>query len=329
MRERPDGEYSRLVRASVLLLVAACGSSAHAPDATPDASAWTAGPNLPGPRLLPSVAALGDRLIVADGFDQGLNIVTEVDALDTATGTWSRLPDAPVAWTHADLAAANGSLYLLGGLETQNFDVNGSSWVLDATATQWRALRSMDAGRARGAAGVAVRPPYIYLIGGGQQNTSVALVDAYDIATDQWVSLPDLPSPRSHPGATVLPDGTLLCVGGLVTLDSTQPLAEVWALPVNATAWQPRAPMPTARGGMACGLFGTRFVCAGGEADDTARDEVEAYDWAHDTWTSLPKLPMPRAGTQGAAIGTRLYVPGGAHRIAYVPDDTMDVLTVE
>jgi hypothetical protein len=227
------------------------------------------------------------------------------------------------------MIANGGSLYLLGGLATQSYDVDGSSWVLDPGASAWRALAPQPTGLERGAAGIAIRAPYVYLIGGAVQNTSVATVLRYDISMDLWTQLPDLPSPRSHPGAAILPDGTLLAVGGLETLDSTMPLADVALLPVGATAWVTKAPMPTARGGAACGLFGTRFVCAGGEADLTARDETEAYDWATDTWTSLAKLPMPRAGTQGAAIGTRLWAPGGANRIAFVPEDTVDVLTVE
>jgi hypothetical protein len=318
------------VRALVLSVgLVACGGGKGVPDAAPDASPWSAGPTLPGPRLLASVAALGTRLIVADGFDVNIKIVTEVDALDTTTGTWSRLPDTPVAWTHGDLVGSNGSLYLLGGLETGNFTVNGASFTLDSTGTAWRQLAPMPSGLERGAAGIVARPPFIYVIGGAVQNTSVQTVLAYDISHDTWSQLPDLPGPRSHPGAAILPDGTLLSVGGLLTLDSTMPIADVVALPVGATAWEPRAPMPTARGGMACGLFGTRFVCAGGEADNTARDETEAYDWVNDTWSTLAPMPKPRAGTQGAAIGTRLYAPGGADHIAYLPEDSVDVLTVE
>jgi len=316
------------VRATLLLIVleTACGSSTPAPDAAPP---WTAGPELPSARLESGVTALGTRLIVADGFDPTIKIVNEVDALDTATDQWSRLPDAPVAWTHLDLAAANGSLYLLGGLEGQDYVANGATYVLDSTQTAWTPLMPQPAGLERGAAGVVVRPPMIYLIGGAQQNTSLASVLAYDIANDSWARLPDLPSPRSHPAAAILDDGTLIVAGGLGTLDSTQPLAETLALPINATSWQARAPMPTARGGCAYALFGAQLICAGGEANGSALAVTEAYDWAHDTWTTLAPMPLPRAGTRGAKLGTRFFVPGGAHHIQFVPLSTTDVLTVE
>jgi N-acetylneuraminic acid mutarotase len=309
----------------LLIALAACGT----PASTPDASPWQAAVQLPAARLEPGVVALGDRLVVIDGFDGTLAIIQRVDVLDTITGTWSQLPDAPVAWTHVDAAAAGGALYLLGGLETTDFTANGSTWVLPAGATAWKQLASMPPGLERGAAAIVAAPPKIYVIGGAVANAAVATVLAYNIADDTWTQLPDLPSPRSHPAATLLSDGSLLVAGGLHTLDASQPIADVDVLPIGATAWQPRRPMPTARGGCAYALFGARFVCTGGEAGTAALDVTEAYDWAHDTWETWAPMPSKRAGTQGARIGTKLYVPGGAHVLAYLPDATMDVLTVE
>ena len=296
------------------------------PDATP--SAWQLGPDLPGPRLEPGVTALGDKLAMVDGFDDQLAIVSEVDLLDPVAGTWSRLTDAPVAWTHLDAASVGGALYLLGGLATTQYTASGEAYVLDLGATSWRQLTSMPAGLERGAAGVVAAPPHIYLIGGAVQNSAIATVLDYNISSDEWTQLPDLPSPRSHPAAGRLADGTLLVAGGLRTLDATQPIDEVLELKVGATAWTPRAAMPTARGGCGYGMLGSRLVCAGGEAGAAALHVTEAYTYATDSWETLEPMPLARAGTQGAVIGQRLFVPGGAHKLAFIPDGTMDVYTV-
>src|SRR5205814_2179349 len=128
--------------------------------------AWSDGPEMPGRRLEPAVAAFGARLVVAGGFSTGapgLEITREVIALDTFTGAWESLPDLPVAWTHAALAAAGGTLYLLGGLEGQTFVPRGDAYALDPGAGAWRALPPLPAGQERGAAGVVVSPPHIYL----------------------------------------------------------------------------------------------------------------------------------------------------------------------
>jgi hypothetical protein len=44
-----------------------------------------------------------------------------------------------------------------------------------------------------------------------------------------------------------------------------------------------------------------------------------------DPWCRLADLPSFRAGMQGAVIGQRLFVPGGADHIALVPLDTLFV----
>ena len=51
---------------------------------------------------------------------------------------------------------------------------------------------------------------------------------------------------------------------------------------------------------------------------------VQSYDPNTDAWNAmLPDMPAPRAGTQGAAIGQQLYVPGGASRLAFEPTATL------
>ncbi|MCE9579780.1 MAG: hypothetical protein K8W52_42075 [Deltaproteobacteria bacterium] len=320
------GARSRIALAIAALALGACGTSDHSPDAV--TSPWQPGPALPGPRLEPGVAALGDRLALVGGFDAGLSIVTRADVLDVNSGTWSSLPDAPVAWTHVDLLGVAGGLYLLGGLETTTFTPSGRAFVLDANLTSWRELTAMPAGLERGAAGVTAIPPHLIVAGGATATASVATVLVYDLSTDSWSQLPDLPAARSHPALGHLADGTLVLTGGLATLDATQPASDTWLLLPNATAWQVAAPMPTPRGGCAYGMIGDRLLCVGGEAGAAALHTAEAYTTATDTWETLDPMPTPRAGTQGAVIGTRMFVPGGARKLAYEPDGTMDVYTV-
>jgi hypothetical protein len=314
--------------ASALLLVACGGNNPKPPDAP--ASPWSPGPMLPGLRLESGVTALGQNLVMLGGFDtgiiQGLHITNEVDILDTSSGTWSRLPDAPVAWTHVNLMSAAGTLYLLGGLEGTNFVARGDAFALDPGATMWRSLTPMPAGQERGAAALIAAPPHLYIIGGAFTTDAVATGLDYDLTTDSWSMLPVLPSPRSHPaGARRTDDGTLIVTGGLKTLDATMPIAETVALPVGATTWEQRAPMPVARGGCAYGTIGHALVCAGGEAGAAALRIASSYDLVLDQWTMLPDMPIERAGTQGAAIGQRLFVPGGAPELQFEPSNTMSV----
>jgi N-acetylneuraminic acid mutarotase len=318
-------------RALTSVLFAALAACTDPQPPGPTNSAWSLGPELPSPRLEPGVTSLGQRLIVVGGFDQnvaqGLRITTEVLSLDPLTGTWSNLPDAPVAWTHANIAGSSSTLYLLGGLDTNSFLARGESFALDLDLPdpQWRAIASMPDGMERGAAAVMTNPPHIYLIGGASTSDALATVLDYDFSTDSWSMLPDLPMPRSHGAAMRQEDGTLIVAGGLSSLDSSRPLGDVWALPLHATEWQPRAPMRRARGGCAYGTVFGHLICAGGEAGTGAVETVETYDPNTDTWTTQEDMPERRAGTRGAVIGGQLYVPGGASALQFEPTATLYV----
>lgn len=316
---------------SVLAGVLAACSEPPPPD--PAGSPWSEGPMLPAPRLEAGVAALGQRIIVLGGFDQsvaqGLRITPEVLSLDLLTEQWTSLRDAPVAWTHPNVAGASATLYLLGGHDTTSFLARGESFALDLDVPdpQWRAIAPIPPGSERGAAAVIAAPPYIYLLGGASTSDALATCLKYDFSTDRWSTLPDLPMPRSHAAGMRLEDGTLIVAGGLSSLDSSRPLGDVWALPPNATAWEPRAPLRRARGGCAFGVVFGHLICAGGEAGTGAVETVETYDSNIDTWTTQEDMPEGRAGTRGAVVGGRLFVPGGAAALQFEPTTSLYVFT--
>jgi N-acetylneuraminic acid mutarotase len=304
--------------------LAACSSSAPRIDAT--SMHWSEGPNLPVPRLEPGVTAMGQRVIVVGGFDTdlmaGLDITKRVDMFDPETGVWSQLPDAPVAWTHIQLAAIGTTIYLLGGLEGQTYTARGEAFALDTQEPEptWRTLAPMPPGQERGSAAVVIAPPRVYLFGGAGTNNALATNLFYDSISDSWGQLaPDLPAPRSHPAGMRRSDGTFVVTGGLETLDSNTQAGDTWLLAPLGTMWVPKTPMPKPRGGCAYGVVEGQLICAGGEAGPSAYKSVESYDPLADTWTELEDMPDSRAGTQGAAIGTRFYVPGGARELVFEP----------
>jgi Galactose oxidase, central domain len=81
-------------------------------------------------------------------------------------------------------------------------------------------------------------------------------------------------------------------------------------------AWEERAPMPTARGGIGSGVVDGAIVVVGGEgntdADSGVFPQSELYDPGADQWSVLSDMPTPRHGMGAAAVGSALYVPGGA-----------------
>ena len=329
-----------------LLLAGACKAPGPM-NADAPASPWTMGPNLPDPRLEPGVTALGQSVVVVGGFDTGvqagLKVTTGVEVFDTSTQIWGTLPDAPVARHHVQIAVIGTTLYLLGGLDgtadvNNNYPARGDSYALDTTnpGAGWRTIATMPAGFERGSAAVVISPPRIYLLGGASTTAALASVIFYDVTADAWTTgaFPDLPAPRSHPAAMRrAEDGTFILVGGLAGLTADTAQADTFLLtPDQQTpsgAWTTGTPMPEQRGGCAYGVVQNQLLCAGGEAGMSALTYMQGYDSINNVWKNYPFLPEPRAGTLGAAIADKLYVPGGAMELVFEPTDTLFVFSLD
>ena len=326
----------------VACALVACGD--HASTSTIDAptSPWSQGPDVPTARLEPGVTALGERVVVVGGFATGVMagnmITTHVDVFDAAAGTWTTLPDTPVAWVHPQVAAVGTSLYLLGGATYDaalgKYIPLGAAYRLDTADpnASWQPITPMPAGQERDSAAVVAASPSaapgrIYLLGGADENTALASNLYYDTIADMWGQLPALPVALSHAAAMTRPDGTLIVAGGLAGLYPDMAQNTTWILPLGATQWQPGAPMLQQKGGCAYGVVQTLLVCAGGEGGTapnyTVFSEVESYDPVANMWSLDPMMPMPTGGTQGAVVGARLFVPGGARFYRLEPTSTL------
>jgi hypothetical protein len=290
------------------------------------------------PRLETAVGTLGTRLVLAGGFSasmfEGLPITTKVLTFDTLTTEWGELPELPVAWTHANIAAVGGVVFALGGLDGRSFVADGRMFALEANATEWTPLGAMSPEDARGASAVVVWPGHIFLIGGATTTSTLSSILDFDLETRTLSRFPvDLPIARSHAAAMRRSDGMFVVAGGLGGLTGPQALSDVWVLPQQTTVWKARTAMPTARGGCAYGELYGNLICAGGETTE-ALDVVELYNVALDAWESSsldPRLePMPgkRAGARGAVVANRLYVPGGSETLEFIPTTTLFEFTL-
>lgn len=127
-----------------------------------------------------------------------------------------------------------------------------------------------------------------------------------------------MPTARDHHGAAAV-DGIFYAVGGR----AGRLYDVVEAYDPRTGMWSTRAPMPTARGGLAVAAVNSRIYAIGGEGNAASRrgvfPQVEAYSPSLDTWTVLPNMRTPRHGTGAAALGDRIFVPGGATRANFGP----------
>ncbi|KAH8695310.1 hypothetical protein BGW36DRAFT_382470 [Talaromyces proteolyticus] len=288
-----------------------------------------------GPRQEHGVAFAGDDVYIIGGVPRVPANPTTVPSLDwadaysTKDDTWRVIAPIPTPMNHANAVGVNGKIYVLGGMTGDNYwKAIPDCYEYDPKADVWTTLPSMPADQARGASALGVRGSNIYL-GGGVILTnltttfqiSVATVTTYNIDIQKWDTLPDLPEARDHVGGAVI-DGTFYVVGGRVNgnynVRNTTFALDLDRPDSGEARWVEKAPMPTARGGLATSYIDGVIYTFGGEGNpdlipNGVYNATEAYNVATDTWARLQSMSLPRHGTNAVAIGSCNYSPGGGN----------------
>lgn len=290
------------------LLVAGCARPVPTPDVeVPPAPgladlAWRAYAGAPRPRTEVAVAVVGERILVAGGFDARGRASDAVEIFDTSTGSWVAGPSLPVPVHHAMAATLDGAAHVFGGF--------GGDGIARAEAYQlgadgWERIPDMPVARGAGAAAGTTRG---IVVAGGVDARGALTPTAVLFDGSAWSPLLDLPRPRDHLAAASL-DGNVYFVGGrILGWDENR----AWLDRLDEDAWEALPDMPTPRGGLAAAAWRGNIVALGGEEAAGTFEEVEA--WNGTAWVGLPDLPTPRHGLGAAVVGARLYALLGGER---------------
>jgi N-acetylneuraminic acid mutarotase len=134
--------------------------------------------------------------------------------------TWRARSPMPTARNHAAIGVVNGKIYVIGGrLGAAFIGIASNTDVVeeyDPATDSWGAVRARML-TARSASAWGTHGGRIYVAGGEYQNAQLMAafraLEAYDPATNQWVSLPSMPIPR-HGLAGAMVGNRLHLVGG-------------------------------------------------------------------------------------------------------------------
>lgn len=297
------------------LLVSCGGGGGGASDGAGNlsvASNWRVLASLGSPRQEAGSALLNNEIYFIGGFNSRSEVVADVDVYNPASNTWRSVAPLPQALHHPNVAAAHGKVYVLGALLDANFSATGVTFEYDPASNTWASRSAMPPGTERGAAAAATIDNKIYVAGGLRNGVAITNFSVYDPATHTWAALPAMQVSRDHlVGAAV--GGKFYAVGGR---SGTSLRAQVEIFDPSTGSWSAGAPMPTPRGGCMGAAVNGRIVVVGGEGNRSAAnglfDTSELYDPTSNTWTVLERMRTPRHGAGAAAVGSELFVPGGA-----------------
>ena len=225
-----------------------------------------------------------------------------------AEGGWTAAAPMPLARSELNAAVADGRLYVAGGIA--QLGATPALQVYDPTSDSWRSLAQMPEPRHH--FGMASLDGRLYVSGGYRDlpfgaDTARAEVWAYDVATDSWAEIADLPAPRAAHAMVAL-EGRLYVVGGVgpepATVFAYDPKFERWAaLPT---------PLPTLREHLTAVALDDRVYVIGGRWSGQGNlATVEILDPAAGTWSAGAGMPTRRGGLTAAALDGRIHVTGG------------------
>lgn len=164
----------------------------------------------------------------------------------------------------------------------------------------------------------------LYAFGGFKfRLKATARVDVYDLETNTWSRIADMPRPVTHFKPVV--DGHYIWLaGGYVGDHPGWGTDEVWRYDVDNDKWEAQTPLPAARASGGFELVDRSLHYFGGFAAD--RDTNCSEHWVLDLdnnngWELLSHLPEPRGHLSSVFLGNKIYALGGQYRHDTKPVD--------
>jgi hypothetical protein len=158
----------------------------------------------------------------------------------------------------------------------------------------------------------------VLLIGGYAADRTVSTVQLVDLATVACAPQPALLHRRAYPAAGRLPDGRVVCAGGICF--GAWSSAEVWGPPAQGAAdaawgWRALLEMSGQRYGC-CGcvvMSDGRFAVLGGLSNGVTTTSCEALvvDGGDAHWEPLPPMHDARRNFACGAVAEWIIVAGG------------------
>jgi N-acetylneuraminic acid mutarotase len=185
----------------------------------PKVGEWEARAPMPTGRSAGGAAVIDDKIYVAGGRPPAGN---DFAVYDTTSDRWTALPDLPTPRNHLGIGAIGGKVYVAGGRFGRNFasERTAALEVYDPATNSWSARAPLPG--PRGGVSSVVANGCLFIIGGeGEYADPRGLSvenEAYDARSDQWISLPPMPTPTHGLVGAAFIDGRIHLPGGSITL---------------------------------------------------------------------------------------------------------------
>jgi len=269
---------------------------------------WQATGSMKAPHWAYAAAKLSDGrvLVASDDASRG-------EIYDPFTGTWSLTGFMNIGHGFA----ATGTLLADGKFLYDDGNGGAQAEIYDPVSNTWSLTGNMQLARDSGGPLLTLQSGKVLLIGGRDLNLQpTSETELYDPGTGLWTVAAPMHLPRYLATATLLGDGRVLVVGGVVCVGQTNgcntntaeiydPALNIWSFTMSMSAdrsWHDAILLEN----------GTVLVAGGNSDIPGASGTAEIYDPLAGTWQSAAVMPHSRIGLKLARLpnGTVLAIGG-------------------
>jgi galactose oxidase-like protein/Kelch motif protein len=203
---------------------------------TPDKGTWQPVGSLSLGRHNHTATPLRDgRVLIAGGNVYDDDATKSVELFDLASHVFTVTTSLAVErFDHGAVLLTSGQVLVVAGTAgggSPHFAPLNSTEVYSPTTDQWTSVGSLTTPRFGGFTLTAYPDGTVFVAGGyGYRTSSFAVfasVEAYRPTTQQWETVTPLQVPRYNHTATLIPDGSILMVGGYAQYGGNTPLRSV------------------------------------------------------------------------------------------------------
>ncbi|WP_148043563.1 T9SS C-terminal target domain-containing protein [Chryseobacterium sp. G0240] len=241
-----------------------------------------------------------DNIYVSNGYQEKGGNANYIEKYNITDNKWSVLNATLLTKKFANSETYNNKIYIFNGWGNSHLEIVD---LATNTITKGAVNHSYT-----GNAGSAIHNGKIYVFGGSGLNGAKTTIFSnrfqyYDIASDTWHPLPDMPTAREAKGKIV--NDKLYVIGGFNGTSSR--LINVYDL--NTNLWTNQYTMPAGISGHSLAVSGNKIFIAGGYNNQTF---LAYFDTTTNKLHQLSSNMIPRRHAAAEVYNNKLYIIGGS-----------------
>ncbi|WPO91675.1 Kelch repeat-containing protein [Chryseobacterium sp. HR92] len=243
---------------------------------------------------------VNDNIYVSNGYQENSGNANYIEKYNITDNKWSVFNSSLLSKKFANSETYDNKIYIFNGWGNSHLEIVDLE---TQKVTKGAVNRSYT-----GNAGSAIHNGKIYVFGGsglnGAKNTVFSnRFQYYDIASNTWHPLPDMPTARETKGKIV--NDKLYVIGGFNGTSSR--LINVYDL--NTNRWTNQYTMPAGISGHSLAVSGDKIFIAGGYNNQTF---LAYFDTTTNKFHQLSSNMIPRRHATAEVYNNKLYIIGGS-----------------